>query len=280
VSEAVLADAQFSTVRILRPLLNFETYYQGQNAVAVPGAPSTPVPFFEVGSTTDGRDPSAGRDGYDANLLNYMTVPLGALIKLWIPFFTDPNDPANFAAYRYMLHWRMSDIVRYTRDLSGQYHIGTQSPGAPDTTQPAGQQKRFVTPSANKAIIINQPENILFQGQNSNVRREYLVFRTGDAPAQPLLAAGVRGVYQQGIVDPAVDPLFAPLSAFVEVEVVAGGDRMLITADREGVEALPWDFESGGDDAGFSNIYGTSALDTPHPPFPFVGIYASFGSAP
>ncbi len=96
---------------------------------------------------------------------------------------------------------------------------------------------------------------------------------------------GVEGVYQQGVLDPAVDAAFAPLPAFLEVELIAGGDRMLITADRFGENgvavagASPWDFNDAGFDVGFSVIYGTGALSSfSHAQFNDVGIYVFSGT--
>ncbi len=297
-SVAVSADAQFGTARVLRPLTNFENYYQGESAVTTLADASVPVPFFSNNKTSDpnfqGLDQDAGKTGFDPALLSFLPVPLGCLIKVWVPFFTAPDDLANFQTYRYMFNWRMSDIVRYTRDLGGQYHLPTESAGASDTTG-GPPQPRFVTPAATRSIIVNTPEISPVTAQDNNVRREYLVVRGGGQPQQPLvrLPGGgptTLGVYQQGIIDPAVAPGFANTPVFLEYEIVAGGDRLLLTVDRFGTNgidpAVPsdWDFEDGGADSGFSVFYGTGAESaTPafqHPPFQDVGVYLFFGSAP
>lgn len=297
-SVAVSADAQFSTARILRPLTGFEDYYQGQNAFTTPAGNSVPIPFFENNKTSepdfDGRDrnAAAGKQGYDADLMDFMPVPIGCLMKIWIPFFTDPQDVTNVQAYRYQFNWRISDIVAYRDGLAGQYHIPTQAPGAVDTLAvPPG--PRFIAPAATRSVIINQPEVPTFGAQSNNVRREYLVVRAGEQPAQPLIRAAsggpVRsGVYQQGIIDPAVSAAFAKTPVFAEFEVIAGGDRLLITADRFGVEGVDtgpstWGFALGEPDVGFSVFYGTGANtggEFAHDPYQNVGIYVMFGSAP
>lgn len=297
-SVAVSADAQFGTARVLRPLTNFENYYQGQEAVATLAGASVPVPFFSNNKTADpnfqGLDQDAGKEGFAPGLLNFLPVPLGCLIKVWVPFFTAPDDIANFQTYRYQFNWRMSDIVRYTRDLGGQYHLPTESDGASDSTVlPA--QSRFVTPVATRSIIVNTAESPAVNPQDNNVRREFLVVRGGGQPQQPLLrlpggGPTTLGVYQQGIIDPVLGPGFANTPVFLEYEIIAGGDRLLVTVDRFGTNGedpnVPsdWDFQDGGNDSGFSFFYGTGAESvTPafqHPPFQDVGIYLFFGTAP
>ena len=291
---AVSADAQFGTARVLRPLTNFEQYYQGAPAVTTLAGGSLPIPFFSNLKTQDpqyqGLDAQAGREGFDPELLDFLPCPMGALMKVWVPFFTAPDDVANFQTYRYMFNWRVSDIRRYTRQLGGQYHLPTQSPGAPDTTGPTP-QPRFVTPVATRSIIVNTAESPSVSPQSNNVRREYLVMRGGEPPAQPLvrLPGGgptSLGVYQQGVVDPASSPGLAQLPLFLEFELVTGGDRLLLTVDRFGVNGVaagpsPWAFADGEDDVGFSVAYGTGDLSSfKHPVFPDIGVYLFFGSAP
>lgn len=291
-SVAVLNDARFGVVRTLKPLRGFEDLYQGENAVELLGNPSVPVAFFETQNLQQpnftGRHPQAGEPGFDEDLLEYMPVPMGSLIKIWIPQFVSPDNPANFQAYRYTVHWRLTDIAQYNRRLEGQYHLPTEQPGAPDTTL-ATVQTRFTMPSATRVNLINQPEPVdPFFGEIAHARRELISVRGGSTPAQPLLPASgggsVQGVYQQGVIDPSVDPVFAPLSAFLEFELIAGGDRMLITADRDGeggepvAETSGWNFEDGGVDLGFSVIYGTGKRSSfQHDPFDSVGIYVAFG---
>lgn len=301
-SMAVMQDAQFGVVRTLKPLPNFEQYYQGQSAVQSQsaGIQSVPVPFFDSAKFAipnyTGRDLKAGEDGYDPDLLDFIPVPAGALIKVWIPQFTDPSpeNPGNIQSYRYQFNWRLSDINAYSSELNTQYHLGRRSPGAPDSTLAVVSQ-RFLTPAATRANIINEPESLdPFDGQLGNVRREYLVVRGGDVPALPLIPqapgaiVGVRGIYQQGVIDPADDAAFAPLPVFLEIELITGGDKMLITADRFGENgvavdpaALPsdWDFQDAGLDVGFSFVYGTGVLSSfQHAQNNNVGIYVFSGT--
>lgn len=293
-SLAVMSDAQFGVVRTLKPLPGFEQYYQGETAVQSQAAAvaSVPVPFFDAANFAlpnyTGRDMKAGQDGYDPDLLDFIPVPLGSLIKVWIPQFADPSDPTNIQAYRYQFNWRLSDINAYSSELSTQYHLPKRSPGAPDSTSGTA-LPRFLTPAATRTNIVNQPESLdPFDSEIGNVRREYLVVRGGDIPARPLVpqtpgsVVGVRAVYQQGVVDPNDDPAFAPLPAFLELELIAGGDKLLITADRFGEAsespAELWDFQDGGLDVGFSFIYGTGALSSfQHDQNNDVGIYVMTG---
>lgn len=297
-SASVTADAQFSASRILRPLPNFEELYQGTDATnsLAPLAVSRPVAFFSPEALKNGgRDQDAGKSGFDPNLLGYMPVPMGALMKVGIPVFTNfnPAQPTlNAQAYRYILHWRQADINRYTRDLSGQYHLPRQAPGAVDTSPPPGGGPRFVTPSFDSAILINQPEPGGFSGQDVDVRREYWVVKAGEPAFFPFLRPAdgspgtVDGIYQQGIADPAAVGDFATQSSFVELETECKGDSLLITCDRFGIDGVqpsppdPWDFAATGRDFGFSNVYGTAQLATPHPAFTEVGLYINFGTAP
>lgn len=288
-------DAQFELAHVLRPIQGFETIYQGRNAVTTLAGPAIPVPFFDAakfGPSYTGRDEKAaqGATGFDPNLLDYIPVPEGALMKLWIPTFTDPADFTNTQAYRYMIHWRLNDIVRYSQRLNTQYHLPKERPGAPDTTGGAPGAPRFVTPSATRAILINQVEATgAFTGQNTNVRREYLVVRGGEPPAQPRIpnigGGSSEGVYQQGVIDPAVDPSFSVQSAFMEFEIVVGGDAFFLTVDRFGINgeasgADPWDFNDAGRDVGFSVIYGTGELSSfTHAPFNDVGVMVLWGKA-
>lgn len=294
---AVSADAQFGSARILRPLTNFEQYLQGEFAVSSLAGGSVPVPFFSNLKTMDpryqGLDPQAGQEGFDPGLLDYLPCPMGALMKVWVPFVTDPIDLELTQTYRYSFNWRVSDIRRYTRDLGGQYHLPTESFGAPDTTS-GTPQPRLVTPASTRTIIVNTTEGGPAAAQNNNVRREFLVVRGGEPSGQPLvrLPSGgptTLGAHQQGIIDPALSAGFAKLPIFVEFELVTGGDRLLVTVDRfgqEGESSGPdtWDFQDGGRDLGFSTFYGTGALsanpDLQHQPFDNVGIYLFFGSAP
>lgn len=293
---AVSADAQFGTARVLRPLTNFEQYLQGQLSVSSIAGGSVPVPFFSNLKTRDpdyqGLDPQAGQDGFDPELLDYLPCPMGALMKVWIPFFTDPEDLLLTQTYRYSFNWRVSDIRRYTRALGGQYHLPTEAPGAPDTTG-GTPQPRFVTPAATRTIIVNTPEGVGVSPQNNNVRREFLVVRGGEPSGRPLVRRPgggpvTLGAHQQGIIDPSFSPGFAKLPVFMEFEVVTGGDRLLLTVDRFGEQGEStggpdtWNFEEGGRDLGFSVFYGTGALSPTyqHPVFPDVGVYLFFGSAP
>lgn len=289
---SVTSDAQFALARTLKPLVGFEEYYQGESAVQlVDGTRSVPVPFFDSAKfhpQYTGRDERAGEAGFDPDLLDFVPVPAGSLIKLWLPMLLNPSDGAATQAYRYQLEWRLADLGDYADGRPGQYHLGQRSNGAPDDTiAPAA--TRILIPAATRSNIVNQAETTdPFFGQLGNVRREYLVVRAGDIPARPLIpqapgsVVGVRGVYQQGLLSPTTYPEIALEPQYVEVELVTGGDRMLITADRFGVDGEPveessdWDFAADGLDHGFSFFYGTG--DGAHEALNNVGIKVFTGT--
>jgi len=277
-SLSVTNDAQFGALRVLKPYTGFEAQYQGLRAVTEVGFPARPVIFTPVGEPPT--DPAAGKEGFDPNLLNFMPVTEGARLKIWVPA-VHLTEPDFIVPYRYQLHWRQSDMNVYLSRLDGQYHIPNETPGAADTTAPIGQQTRFIIPSANSGIFVDRALVADPLPQASDLKRDVFVMRSDVPMGFPILPNGNAGVYQQGIADPAVDPNFAALSAFVAWETIARGDRLLITAEREPIPEAPvnWNFDpSGGLDFGFSNLYGTAALGTPHASFPFVGIYVLLGA--
>ena len=102
-SQAVLADAQFSVARVFRPFEGFEAVYNGQSVrtpIAIPGS----------------LDPDAGRTGFDTNLISGIPVPMGSKVMLWIPtIFQDSGGalgPPSFQVvpYRYQFVWRLRNL--------------------------------------------------------------------------------------------------------------------------------------------------------------------------
>jgi hypothetical protein len=284
-----VSDAQTGIARIFKPQLDFEAIYSGTTAM---GAASEKIPFFEWRDRLppNVRDPLAGRPGYDPNLLNYAAVPKGALLLFYFPFIFADVEVAN--PYRYFVSFRDSNLARYKElghrsDASG-YHIPFESPGQPDTTAPPGSQERFAIPAGLRAVGIQQPEtpspSVPFYGLGSrvNVRPEIIVPR-GELLPPLLIGPGVRGVHQQGILDPAIyGEAAANGSGGLWFECVAQGDEILIAADRQWVEGgtvgPDWDF--AGADSQFGDYYGSGGLANPHDPFPELGIYVYVTRSP
>jgi len=266
----VLADAQLTNVKVLKPFAGFEAVYQGKLA-------STPIAF------PGDLDPQAGRPGFDRHLMRGIPVPEGARVLLWIPQCTGAQD--GFQEYIYRVVWRFSTLRKYRSpgraDIPrGPYHIPVQLPGAPDTT--VGSQPRVIVPAAWRNVAFEQPEAPMTNGR-VNLRPEEIAIVEPSLldAARPLLADGSDGIIQQGVLDPATNPASAPQPLFEPFWFDAEGDELLILANRRTFGDLThpfWDFKSAGVDFPFSNIYGTG--DGAHASFPGVGIYIQTGANP
>lgn len=280
-SEAVLADAQLTLAKILKPFTNFEATYQGQDS-------SVPIAFFapDDKGNRDPRDPDAGRAGFDPNLLRYVDVPLGSRILLWIPAaIVAVTDNIAQTNYLYTVYWRMRTPTDY-RNRRTPFHLTRQFPGQIDNTA-VPPERRVLIPAATRSVIINQTEAAGSNTQVQNLRREAIQILTTLSGLQPysqlpLLPGGVQGAHQQGVFDPATFSIAFRENAFkalfVPVWFDCEGDQMLVCAEREALS--PWDFAAGGTDAPFSNIYGTNVAGPTHPPFEDLGIYMFTGTAP
>lgn len=259
----VAADAQFSIASVLKPYPNFEDRYQGQPSSAPVAFPGT-------------RDALAGQDGYDPDLLRGVPCPLGALMMLLIP-----KAVANATAtpYDYQIIWRMRNVRDYRLNRS-PYHVGRQSPGAPDTDPGGG--PRFVIPGIVDALLYEQALALTAPFAVTYVQNR--VFRipaqnAGGAFDPLLVSPNAFGVFQQGVLDPATvgttasDPLFLPIVTRCR------GDEFMVLATRsdwQGGET--WDFAS--DDFPFSEVYGKGGAGAgTHPSYPDVGIYVLFGTS-
>jgi hypothetical protein len=97
---------------------------------------------------------------------------------------------------------------------------------------------------------------------------------------QPLLPDGKKGVLQQGVLDPATNPVAAAVPLFLPFWFDAEGDEIIILATREDIEApnVNWDFTNPDADLAFSNIYGNG--NGTHKNFPDLGIYVQTGTTP
>src|SRR5690606_25631683 len=144
VSTAVLADAQFSTVRVFRPLLNFESVYEGQSGdipIAIPGQ----------------LDQDAGKTGFDANVLAGIPVTFGAKMVIWMPtiFNFTISDGFVVRPYRYTIVWRLRNL-RDFRTRRAPYHFPRQS---------FGENNEFIIPSGVNTVITNaEPRSVNVSG--------------------------------------------------------------------------------------------------------------------
>lgn len=262
----VAADAQFGIATVLKPYLDFEDRYQGQ-------ATSTPVAFPGT------RDALAGQDGYDPNLLAGVACPLGALMMLLIPLAV---ANALVTSYDYRIIWRMRNVRDYRLNRV-PFHVGRQSPGAPDTSG-AGSEPRFVIPAISDALLYEEALTVPLAAPYAVTYAQNRSFRIPTANAggavDPLLASPAAvGVFQQGVLDPgavgqtASDPLFLPIVTRCR------GDEFMLLAQREDQQpGDQWDFN--GDDLPFSEVYGKGGTGAgTHPSYQDVGIYVLFGTS-
>lgn len=258
-------DAQFSKTKVLKPFPGFEQTYQG-----APG--TTPIVFPGT------LDPRAGAPGYDPKLMAGIPMPVGARAYFWIPYC--PNPEGGFQTYTYRFVYRYRNLRDYRVPGSADiprppYHIPSQTPGAPDNTVvPAA--PRTVIPASWSSILFIQAEVASANGR-SNLRVEEIVVPDSSLInlVRPLLPDGTEGVVQQGILDPATNPIAAPVPLFTEFWTDAGGDELLVYVVRSD-PAADWDFT--GTDLGFSNIYGTG--NGTHAVFPESGVYMVTGTNP
>jgi hypothetical protein len=301
----VADDAQFGISRVFKPQAGFEAFYQGVQAVTDPagGLAAVPVPFFEWenGLPPNPRDESAGREGFNENLLRFAKIPFGCKVKIKIPMIFFGAVPI---FYSYIVVFRDRSLAQYagTSDGAspgqGPYHNPNQRFGAPDTSGTFNDGPRIALPAVTRTVIYNRPRSLdPFLAATGDAYRQYMLVRGVETPFFPLIGAGELGVYQQGIVDPLQDPATGFLPTFVEDAFDSFGDEMLILAVRECLRDLEddcivptWDFAQGGFDQGFSNIYGTNPFggaavgpepsSTPHVNYPDAGIYVYTGAAP
>lgn len=278
-------DPKSGMARILKPLPDFEDYFEGLSSYV------EKIPFFEWKDRQPPNplDPLAGKDGYDPRLLNYVNVPKGATLLFYIPAVV----ASFFSFYRYVLAFRDSNMARGNQ-LSAQgqaepYHIPYEAPGQPDTTTP-GATKRFIMPAGLHSIVVHRPEPPIAVDSGgvytppatgawntSSVRVEALVPRGELLNTVLISAAGLRGVHQQGVADPAVEPN-ANAAGGQYFEITAAGDQMLLVVDREvtGLEgkaagtSTTWQFATT--DANFSQVYG-KGIARPHDIIPELGVY-------
>lgn len=270
-SSNVLADAQFSVVRILRPwdgAVALDGPYNGQPT-------TTPIMLTEVLDPPGGepRDQFAVTKtlGYDPNLVRGIDVPLGSRVLLWLPAIQAGGSPEEPWRYRWSIMWRLRNTFDY-RNARIPYHYPKQGEGVPDTT-PGAAGPRVVIPAALQTLPYSQSPEPTGAGDRvtTNLRTEFnSTGNPGYGGALPFMPGGVRGVIQQGIANPAVNAA-APFPLYQLCEVQAVGDELLIGLSRElSLEAPVWDFATN--DFFVAQYLGSN--------FPDIGVYVLTGSAP
>jgi len=259
----VLADAQFTVARTLKPFKGFERAYQGQ-------APNIPI------AIPGGTAPEAGTPGYAPNLAAGFPVPLGARCTLWVPLaISTQNESTDVTLYDYCVVHRLRGIVAWTENRQ-PYHMAKQFPGVADTTAITG-GARFVIPAAAQLEAFEQTEpggatdpGVL------NLRQQIFTPRSGLAWPTPLLPTLNLAALQQGTYDPNVSLAIANEPIFNPFWFDAEGDEIIILVRRTDQGAGVWDFTST--DLAFSNIYGTGNGD--HAEIPDLGIFIMTGANP
>lgn len=285
----VLADAQFSTTKTLRPYADFESDYQGT-------ACTRPIYCTEVLRGTGGEplDDQAirGTAGYDPALIRGLKVPMGARVLIWLPKFTPDNVlviPNPELRYKWLFEWRYRNVFDY-RTERVSFHHPKQGEGFPDTSS-GTPEPRVVIPAAVQTSVYVGPEPSTAAGSvQQNARQEFI--STG-APVDfangnlPFLPGGNLGTVEQGILDPAAGGIgaWARPSFFQLVETQAAGDELLISLRRDadtGGAATNWEFGQNPAqiDRLVSVFLGVGDTVNGQGPFRDLGILVSWGTAP
>lgn len=263
-SAAVMADAQYTLVRVCRPFADFERVYQGRPA-------TVPIAFPGV------LDPraAAGQAGFSPALLKGYPVPFGSRLVIEIPVCFNEDTPS---LYSYRLIWRFAGSK--TAQEARPMHLRSQSRGAPDSTgtSPA---LRYPTPASWHMIAYEETEPV--SGSGRLVIRVERIIPVVDSLVAPRLPNGAMATIEQGIFDPAD---FAPGSAtpvsptYVPFWTDAMGDELLLLANPEPAdsEGRVWDFTDPALDKPFSDLYGSS--NGARPPRLDVGITLQTGTSP
>jgi hypothetical protein len=261
---AVLADAQFGIVRLLRPFTDFETDYQGVAA-------TIPIMMTEKSRPLD-KLAAAGETGYAPDLVRGLEVPMGARLVIWLPTIRITADA--IIPYIWSFWWRFRNVGD-NRKTQQPFHYPKQGPGVPDTGAPAGEQARVVIPASNQTIIYTQTEPATALTRvTQNLRSEDL--NVGSLPIPlPLIPGGATGALQQGLLNPAGGAV-ADQPLYQVHEISAVGDELLLGVTRNVDEDANWGFADGEPDAQFSDFLGTGLTPTK----PDIGVYVSTGAAP
>lgn len=263
-SQIVLADPQYGVDRILRPSPDFETLYQGQ------AVDDNPLYLYPRGVSLD---PQAGRPGYDARLIRGLRVPVGARIIFQLPNILYEQDADTERGYIYVFQWRERNLFDY-RTQRIPYHLPrTEGPTDSTFTPPS---PRVVLPVAfsSRVFVQTEPAGDATEAVEQ-LRRDDL--RVGfDTLPGPIISAGVEGVVQQGIFDPAT-VAGATRASFLTFEIDRALADELIVAIRRDTGPANWDFTAvTGADRQLSTFLGTGTGAIQ----PNNGVYVKTGSAP
>mgnify|MGYP001563697591 FL=1 len=261
-------DAQLTFPKILKPIPNFEALYQGQ--------PGQRVIAFPGGID---QKSEAGIVGYAPNLQRGVSVPFGSRLCIWIPICADANGVE--IVYRYRFLWRLRNVTDF-RINREPYHLPDQRYGIQDTS---------VVPAADRYVIVSGSQQIIYEQvepdnqPNSTapgtvrLRNQWFEVRGGtlNGGSPPFDASGNETIFSQGVLDPATFPGAAGWPLFNVFRCDAEGDELIVLCTR-GDTTEPWNFQVGGFDNGFANLYGTGG--STHASLPNLGIYVFSGSNP
>ena len=270
-NQFVTADAQFGNAKILRPVNDFSTLYQGQSV-------NFPILMSEGGEALDS---NAGSPGYSNYLAKGLAVPYGARLSIWLPRIVVYLAQGFYEYYQYTFIWRMRNLYDF-RQNRVPFHIPQQQVGQASTA--AGDAgPRVVLASAVQSIAYAGPVG----GITEPIQTVYpeVFYQNGQRaapPFRPIYAGGKRLRYTQGVLDPGAAPIGIDPSMFMwtQVEVQAQGDELLVVVTRPSVtNYTTWDFTPAvapppvppGSDYAFYQFFTSSE---------FTGVYVLPGSAP
>lgn len=236
----MMNDPQASLGFILKPPAGFEALYQGQ-------ARSTPIALVPFVNGTHGALDLLARESHiDDNLCAYAAVAFPSTFQLILPRCRVViGEDTIETPYTYELRWRFRQLLDWQKSLSQPYHLES-------------------------AYGVDSPDNLL---PLPTFTSEVIVPTSAGNGQNPLLAPGVRTSSAQGLLPVASQP-FAdqPNFYFPPIQRPCFADQLLIVAYRDDEQGGPtWDFL--GEDAPFSNIYGSDVGGAGHPVYPALGAW-------
>jgi hypothetical protein len=284
-STAVLADANFGVLTLLRPFAGFVDVYEGESV-------STPILFTPRGADTGGGgealDPLAGSPGYREDLVAAYSVPLGSRVTLAIPLVTavsGAEEPVGHLYYTWFVWWRYRSLADFRRARI-PWHLPRTDLGFSD---------ELIIPGLEQSVVYSQAENLTSVRQIQDIKPAEDIRARGAVPVlnRPLIPGGTRGSVQQGLPNLfAVSGRDRLLPGFMIYELQAFADELIIGAYRQ--EDIPtsdeeeeprtvsrpnWNFNGalGAPDSVFAQLFGGVSRV---PTTPDAGVYVSVGSAP
>lgn len=258
-SNVVLSDAQMGMFKVLRPMPNFESVYQGQSGT---------IPIAFPGNLA----PEAATPGFADQLLAGLAVPLGARLLVQIPMVIDLYTA--MPDYNYQFIWRTRNQGSIAQAiLSGRpaaaYHLRSEGPGRKEISS-SGDNLVFI-PASSDVEVFEQTEPSSGAAL-LNVKQQRYVPQVTPSWVQPLTPTGAAGIWQQGAYQFTMSAEQSGPS-YVPLWLDSSGDEMMILVYKNDTTQT-WDFS--GLDQGFSNTYGTN--DGGLPNNPNLGILVSSGT--